>query len=69
MNKTTAALFAGRKEIDAFLKSYEPVKKPSIIVDDISVWGAKAGKFEYDPAYIWWKTPGVAKRWPPFRTA
>ena len=62
----TGALFARRKEIDAFLKSYEAsvldleelAKKPSITVDNISALGTRAEELldkswnlEYDPAY------------------
>jgi hypothetical protein len=43
----TVALFAGQKELDDFLKSYEvsvidleeTAKKPSVTADDISAWG------------------------------
>ena len=61
----TAMLFAGRKEIDDFIASYEAsvleleelAKKPSVTVDDMIIWGARAEelsdkgqKLERDPA-------------------
>ena len=63
----TAALFAGRKEIDDFLKSYEAsvfeleelAKKPSVSQDQFNVWPVKMAEvldkgmkeIERDPAF------------------